>query len=160
MVTRQVNPEGIFFRMPFTPYHMGFGLIIKSAKPTKISFIMYGFSQIAIDAQQLYKHMAERAVTHGITHTILGATVIGFACLPFRSLMGLIFKKEITISSAVYGVFIGVYSHLVLDSIVHIDVSKNLFRPFNFDSHLFGLLSIEGMNRLCILLGLIGIIKS
>lgn len=137
---------------------MGFGLVAKSLQPNRISLIMFGFSQVAIDLQQLYKHLTERVAIHGVSHCILGATFIGLACIPFRSSMERLFNKAISFKSSIYGIFIGVYSHLILDSIVHPDVSNNLFRPFAINSHLFGLLSKIEMNLLCVLLGIFGLI--
>ena len=146
--------------MPFTPYHMGFGLIAKSAKPAKVSLIMFGFSQIVIDLQQLYKHIMypHGFAYHGLTHTIIGATIVAIICLLFRGMLERLFRQVISKSSAIYGVFIGVYSHLLLDSFVHNEVSLNLFWPLHLDSHLYGLIYIHGMNKLCIIMGITGLI--
>ena len=139
---------------------MGFGLIVKSAKPVKVSLILFGFSQIVIDLQQLYKHIMNPHgfAYHGLTHTILGATLIAIICLPCRGLLERLFRQAISKSSAIYGVFIGVYSHLLLDSLVHNEVSLNLFWPLHIDSHLFGFIYIHGMNKLCIIMAVIGLI--
>ena len=146
--------------MPFTPYHMGFGLIAKSAKPAKVSLIMFGFSQIVIDLQQLYKHIMSPHgfAYHGLTHTIIGATLVAIICLPCRGLLERIFRLTISKPSAIYGVLIGVYSHLLLDSLVHSEVSQQLFWPFHIDSHLYGFIYLHGMNKLCIIMGIIGLI--
>jgi membrane-bound metal-dependent hydrolase YbcI (DUF457 family) len=147
--------------MPFTPFHMGFGLAAKASKPTKISLLMFGFSQVAIDLQQGYKHLMypREYAYHGLTHTIIGATIIALLCLPFRSLLEKIFRQSITKSAAIWGAFIGVYSHLVLDSIVHRDVSANLFKPFaSIDSHLYGLVTARQMDHLCVLAGIIALL--
>ena len=146
--------------MPFTPYHMGFGLIAKSAKPARVSLIMFGFSQIVIDLQQLYKHIQNPhgLAIHGITHTIIGATIIAIVCLPFRHILEKVSRQVISKPSAIYGVFIGVYSHLLLDGLVHRDVSQQLFWPFNIDSHLYGFIYSHGMNKLCIIMGVFGLV--
>ena len=146
--------------MPFTPYHMGFGLIAKSAKPAKVSLILFGFSQIVIDLQQLYKHITNPhgLAYHGLTHTIIGATIIAFICLPFRSALEKVFRQTISKPSAIYGVFIGVYSHLLLDGLVHSEVSQRLFWPFHIDSHLCGFINLKEMEMLCIIMGAVGLI--
>ena len=146
--------------MPFTPYHMGFGLIAKSAKPTKVSLIMFGFSQIVIDLQQLYKHIQNPhgLAYHGLTHTIIGATILAIVCLPFRRMLEKVFRQAISKPSAIYGVFIGVYSHLLLDGLVHREVSQRLFWPFQIDSHLCGFIKLNEMNMLCIIMGAVGLI--
>ena len=146
--------------MPFTPYHMGFGLIAKSAKSAKVSLIMFGFSQIVIDLEQLYKHIQtpHGFAYHGLTHTIIGATIIAIICLPCRSMLERLFRRTISKPSAIYGAFIGVYSHLLLDSLVHSEVSLHLFWPLHIDSHLYGYITLQQINILCIFMGIIGLI--
>ncbi len=136
---------------------MGLGLVIKSGKPKNFSLLMFGLSQVAIDLQPLIAMTTGGSIElHGISHTILGATLIAPLCLPFRKLLELAFKQTIGVSAAVAGAFVGVYSHLILDSIVHADVSGNLFYPFHIESRLLGLLSWEGMTYFCIILAAIG----
>ncbi len=50
--------------------------------------------------------------------------------------------------------FIGTYSHVVLDSIMHSDVEP--FFPINLENNLHLVLSIENLYRLCIYTGIIG----
>ena len=49
-----------------------------------------------------------------------------------------------------------IYSHLILDSVVHDDVSGNLFYPLQIECGLNGVLSWGDVNILCIILGLLG----
>jgi len=136
---------------------MGVGLVIKSGEPKRFSLVMFGLSQVVIDLQPLVAMTTGGSIElHGISHTIVGATVIALLCLPFRRLLEIAFKQSIAGRAAIAGSFVGVYSHLILDSIVHADVSGNLFYPLHIDSRLLGLLSWEGMNYLCILLGALG----
>lgn len=139
---------------------MGFGLFAKSVKPAKVSLIMFGFSQIVIDLQQLYKHIQypHQLAHHGLTHTIIGATIIAIICLLFRGLLEKLFRQSISKVSAINGVFLGVYSHLLLDSLVHSEVSKRLFLPLQIDSHLYGYINNKEMNVLCIFMGIIALV--
>lgn len=136
---------------------MGLGLVIKSAEPKRFSLLMFGMSQVVIDLQPLIAMTTGGSIElHGISHTIIGATFIALICLPFRRLLEIVFKQSIGAREAAVGAFVGVYSHLILDSIVHVDVSGNLFYPFHVESRLLGLLSWAGMTYFCIVLALIG----
>lgn len=137
---------------------MGLGLTAKAAAPAKFSLLMFGLSQVAMDIQPLVAMASGGAVElHGLSHTIIGATVIGIACLPFRGLLGRLFQQSINRRAAFVGALVGTYSHLLLDAVVHPDVSGNLFYPAQTESHLFGLLSWDGMTWLCVILAAIGI---
>lgn len=143
--------------MPFTPLHMGLGLTAKAAVPAQFSLLMFGLSQVAMDIQPLVAMTTGGAVElHGLSHTIIGATFIGLVCLPFRGLLGRLFKQTINSRASVIGTFVGVYSHLLLDAIVHPDVSGSLFYPARIESPLFGLLSWDGMTWLCGVLAALG----
>ena len=136
---------------------MGLGLVIKSGEPKKFSLLMFGLSQVFIDLQPLVAMTTGASIElHGISHTIVGATLIALLCLPFRGLLELLFKLSIGTREAAVGAFVGVYSHILLDSIVHADVSGNLFYPFHIESRLLGLLSWAGMTYFCITLAAIG----
>jgi membrane-bound metal-dependent hydrolase YbcI (DUF457 family) len=143
--------------MPFTPYHLSLGLLAKSLKPSKISLIMFGFSQIVIDLQQLYRHITHpnEFAYHGITHTILGATLIAMNCLLFKSVFERVFKLTISLMSAIYGVLLGVYTHLILDGFVHREVSQQLFWPLRIDSQFYGYLTYDKLNLLCMIVGIV-----
>ena len=83
---------------------------------------------------------------------------IGLACLPFRRLLGWLFQQSINSRAAVTGAFVGTYSHLLLDGIVHPDVSAGLFWPYRVESHLYGLLSWDEMTWLCLGMGAVGLV--
>ena len=64
--------------MPFTPFHMGPGLLIKSVLLRHFSLMLFGFSQVAMDIETLIHILRGDSILHGFTHTYLGATAIGF----------------------------------------------------------------------------------
>ena len=63
--------------MPVTPLHMGPGLLIKSVFRGAFSLTVFGWSQILMDLQPLVVLVTGEGRLHGITHTWLGAAVIG-----------------------------------------------------------------------------------
>ena len=151
--------------MPFTPLHMGPGLLIKSFLHGSFSLMVFGWAQIVMDIQPLFVMITGEGHLHGFSHTFAGASLLGlFAALTgkYLSEFGLLLleisKKEnpvkilwwVTFLSA----FIGSYSHVLLDAIMHADVE--LFYPVNTANPLLGLLSTSDLHQFCLYSGLAG----
>lgn len=62
--------------MPFTPIHMGPGLLIKSVLQGSFSLMVFGWTQIVMDVQPLIVMLSGEGHIHGFTHTYIGATLI------------------------------------------------------------------------------------
>jgi len=150
--------------MPFTPIHMGPGLAIKSLLQKKFSLMVFGWSQIVIDIQPLLVILSGRGTVHGFTHTYLGATLIALFCAFSGKYLGelglkIIRKKEylpISWKVAFISAFIGTYSHVLLDSVMHYDVIP--FSPFWKSNILLSIVSVNTLNIFCLASGLIGIV--
>ena len=63
--------------MPFTPIHLGPGLAFKALGGRHFSFMVFGGAQVLMDLEPLIGILRDRDVLHGVTHTWLGALVIG-----------------------------------------------------------------------------------
>ena len=63
--------------MPFTPIHLGPGLAFKAIGGRHFSFMVFGGAQVLMDLEPLIGILQDRDVLHGVTHTWLGALVIG-----------------------------------------------------------------------------------
>ena len=50
--------------------------------------------------------------------------------------------------------FIGSYSHVLIDSVMHSDVQP--FYPFNLDNIFWGFISVSALHKACLYSGLIG----
>jgi hypothetical protein len=112
--------------MPFTPFHMGPGLAINA--------------------------VAGAAV---IGRPICQALVRGWAPDPRVPLLGsLRGSASISWASAVTGAFVGTYSHVFLDSIMHADMRP--FAPWSDASPLLGIVSVGGLHVACLLSGVLG----
>lgn len=151
--------------MPFTPIHMGPGILIKSLLQGSFSLMVFGWTQIIMDIQPLIILISGEGYLHGFTHTYVGAILIAiFAALTgkYLSELGLkILKTSKTnklISIAWWVVFlsafIGSFSHVLLDSIMHSDVES--FFPFTLDNQFLGLISVSVLHKLCLYSGLVG----
>jgi membrane-bound metal-dependent hydrolase YbcI (DUF457 family) len=55
---------------------------------------------------------------------------------------------------AFFSAFIGSFSHVFLDSIMHTDVEP--FYPFSLNNYFHTLISIEALHKLCLYSGLFG----
>ena len=121
--------------MPVTPFHMGPGVVIKAVGGRYFSLMVFGFSQVAMDVEPLVRMIRGDAVLHGFTHTYLGATLIGLV-------------------SAVAGAFVGTYSHVLLDSIMHSDMQP--LAPLSEVNGLRHGISVGALHLLCVLCGVCG----
>src|SRR5204863_2799538 len=65
--------------VPFTPYHFGPGLLVKSLVPRYISLTAYCAAQVAIDCETLYFIVRHSKPDHRFLHTMVGASLVGFA---------------------------------------------------------------------------------
>lgn len=151
--------------MPFTPFHMGPGILIKALLQGSFSLMVFGWAQIVMDLQPLVVLLTGEGHLHGFSHTYVGATLLAiFSALTgkFLSEFGLlvlgISKKINPIKIAWWVVFvsafIGTFSHVLLDSIMHSDVEP--FFPISLQNAFVGLLTYEQIHKLCLYSGLIG----
>ena len=148
--------------MPFTPFHMGPGIVVKTALQSSFSLMVFGWSQVAIDIQPLVVLLTYKGELHSFSHTLLGATLIGLFCgLTGKHLgdFGLRVIREpkylpISWKVSFASAFIGTYSHIIIDSIMHSDVFP--LSPFSASSPLHGIISIEALHVWCMLSAVIG----
>ena len=125
--------------------------------------MVFGWAQIIMDIQPLVVIVTGAGHLHGFSHTYIGATLIGIGSAltgKYAAEFGLRFIGEarylsiswpVTIISA----FIGTFSHVLLDSVMHADVEP--FAPFTLNNPFIGLLSIEALHKLCLYSGLLGV---
>lgn len=148
--------------MPFTPLHMGPGIAIKAAMQRRFSLMVFGWSQLLTDIQPLLVMLTGKGELHGFSHTYIGATFIALLSAVSGKYLGEVGLKiirercylPIRWHTAFISAFVGTYSHIVLDSIMHRDIKP--FYPLNQDNALLGILSIDDLHMLCIGSGLIG----
>lgn len=150
--------------MPLTPYHMGPGILLKAIFQGSFSLIVFGWTQIIMDIQPLVVIVTGEGRLHGFTHTYIGATLIAaFSAFTGKYLADqvlLVFRGSaqsvLRISWSVAGAsaFIGAYSHIILDSIMHSDIEP--FFPFSESNQLLGVISVSLLYKLCVYSGLVG----
>lgn len=158
--------------MPFTPFHFGPGAAIKGAMPRYFSFSVFCFAQVLMDLEVLVRMAEGESRLHGYIHTYAGAVVVGLVsflvgwplCRRFlrwwSSQPNVPLKEyyrpspEIRPFAAVVGAFIGTFSHVFLDSLMHADIRPLL--PFSESNHLFSWVGPGTMHAACFILALFG----
>lgn len=141
--------------MPFTPLHMGPGIAIKVIMQRRFSLMVFGWSQIVMDIEPLVAMMRDKGELHGLSHTVLGATVLGLLSAISGKYLGEVGLRIIREPShlpihwkiSFLSAFIGTYSHILLDSIMHAEMMPG--RPFSTVSPLYGIISIDTLHMLC-----------
>lgn len=159
--------------MPFTPLHMGPGLAIKVLAGRHFSVLTYGVAQVAMDIEPLIGLVRGSSVLHGATHTYLAAAVIAFLVAIVSPLIGRPILRRWNFELSVYrldwlatpesftpipvitGAFAGTFFHVMLDSIMHSDMSP--LAPWSSANGLLGVITIETLHQFCIIAGLAGI---
>ncbi len=153
--------------MPFTPFHMGPGILVKAVLQGSFSLMVFGWAQIVMDIQPLIVLVTGEGNLHGFSHTYVGATLLAvFSALSGKYLseiglkiLGISQKKNpirIRWRISLLSAFIGTYSHVILDSIMHSDVEP--YYPLMQHNELLGLITVSQLHQLCIYSALIGAI--
>lgn len=158
--------------MPITPVHMGPALAAKVVAPRYFSFLVFGITQVAIDAEAAFYLVTDDPPYHRFLHTYLGATlvallavVIGRPLLGYafglwnrlvRAERGSLFRVEprVPLIAAISGALIGGYSHVLLDSFLYRDMYPMI--PLSYSKTTLNALSTLEVYAVCIALGLLG----
>jgi membrane-bound metal-dependent hydrolase YbcI (DUF457 family) len=150
--------------MPFTPFHMGPGIFVKAILQSSFSLMVFGWTQIVMDIQPLIVMLSGQGHLHGFTHTYIGATLIAvFSAISgkYLSELGLkLFEIPAPNSGKIFwwvsflSAFIGSYSHVLLDSVMHNDVEP--FFPISLSNPLFHYISVVALHKFCLYSGLVG----
>ena len=147
--------------MPFTPIHLGPGLAFKAIGGRHFSFMVFGGSQVLMDIEPLIGILQNKPVLHGVTHTLLGALIIGSIAgvigRPISSfVLGLlkIQHQPFTWAASFSAAYIGTLSHVFLDSIMHADMSP--WWPVASGNPLLGQVGLGNLHMACTLAGLLG----
>lgn len=147
--------------LPFTLFHLGPGALFKGVGRDRFSFMIFGGSQVLIDLEPGYRMIVGDSVLHGPSHTIGGALVIGtIATLmgkPISEFVLRLFRfpwPSISWRTAGLSAFLGTFSHLFFDAIMHSDMTP--WAPFGDSNVLLGWITLRSLHILCVVLGIAG----
>jgi hypothetical protein len=159
--------------MPITPFHLGPGAAVKAIAPRHFSFTVFAFSQALIDLEPIGFFFATGDPVHPYLHTYLGATLVFLASwwlgrpagewalrvwnawLSPAQARWMAYEPKISTAAAGAGAFIGAYSHVAIDSIMHADMRP--FAPFSDGRPWVGFVSVETLQWLCVVAGVVGL---
>jgi hypothetical protein len=153
--------------MPFTLFHIGPGILLKALLQGSFSLMVFGWAQIVMDIQPLYVMLSNttRLQLHGFSHTYLGATLLAVLSALSGKYLSEFGLKVLGLSSitqpikivwgiAFFSAFLGTYSHVALDSIMHSDIQP--YFPFATGNDLLGIIDMEQLHKFCIYSGVAG----
>jgi len=151
--------------VPFTPFHMGPGILIKSLLQGSFSLMVFGWAQIVMDIQPLFVLITGEGHLHGFSHTLIGATLLALFSAVIGKYLSEFGLKLLRISKepnliqikwpVVYlSAFVGTYSHVLIDAIMHSDVE--MYYPLSKHNGLLELISVSQLHQFCLYSGLVG----
>ena len=147
--------------MPFTPFHLGPGLVFKAIGGRHFSFMVFGGAQVLIDIEPGLGLALGWPVLHGWTHTFAGATVIGAVAAAIgrpvstavlRALR--IAHPPLTWTASFIGAFAGTFSHVLLDGLMHADMLP--LAPWSAANPWFGWVPMERVYDGCVVAAVTG----
>lgn len=153
--------------MPFTPFHFGPGLLIKSFAQ-KFNLTIFIFSQIIIDLEPLYFIITNNPPVHRFLHTFAGSHIVVLIsvaagkpiCEAGLYMLGKItrFKRELRISwaAALVSALAGAYSHVFLDSLMHRDMHP--FAPLFDNNPFLRIVELNALHHACLISGFLGVL--
>ncbi|MCA9040035.1 MAG: hypothetical protein KDA65_06810 [Planctomycetaceae bacterium] len=159
--------------MPFTPYHMGPAFPVKGASGARFSLLLYGYTQVLMDIEALYRILNHEPELHGFSHTFIGATLIGAVALVtgkplvefwlkcWNRLINITHAEQFLVvekihwKAALSTVAIGSWLHIVLDAIMHHDVHP--FAPFSEANPFLRIIDVRELHLFCITTALFGL---
>ena len=153
--------------MPYTPFHMGPAMVVKTGLQRRFSLVVFGWSQVVIDLQVLIVLLLGRGILHGVTHTYVGAVILGvFSAWTGKPFAEWFLKKcrvrdfdgrpfAVSWPVAYFSGLVGTFSHVVLDSLVCWDMMP--WWPFAAENLLLGAVPAGVVYALCMLAGIVGL---
>jgi membrane-bound metal-dependent hydrolase YbcI (DUF457 family) len=144
--------------MPITPFHFGPGAAIHALAPKKVSFLAFCVANVVIDVETLYFMLTHQYPLHRFFHTYIGASLIPLVTLAlfisarwFATVAWLpnLFKwKELGLPPVAIGATVGAFSHVLLDSLMHSDITP--FAPLTDANPLLQAVSLSTLHGACL----------
>jgi len=144
---------------------MGPGIFVKAVLQGSFSLMVFGWTQILMDLQPLFSMLNGMGHLHGFSHTYVGGSLIAVAAALSGKYLSELGLKILGINEedrpivivwwvCFLSAFIGSFSHVFLDSIMHADVTA--FYPFTNAKPLFRVISVNALHKFCMYSGLAG----
>ena len=144
--------------MPVAPFHFGPGGAIHAIAPRRVSFLAFCAANVLIDVEPLYFMLTGQAHLHRFFHTYVGATLMAAATVAlFLAAQRLVAAwrwarlfswRPPGLGAVVAGAALGAWSHVLLDSVMHADITP--LAPFSDANALFRSVSLATLHWSCI----------
>lgn len=141
-------------------------MLVKSILQGSFSLMVFGWAQVVMDIQPLLVMLTGKGHLHGFSHTYTGAALLAvLAAVTGKHLsetglrlLRIPGHEQAWIAWAVVfsSAFIGTFSHVAIDSIMHSDIAP--YYPVSAKSHLLGMTTAETLHKLCFYSGLLGLV--
>jgi membrane-bound metal-dependent hydrolase YbcI (DUF457 family) len=152
--------------VPITPFHFGPGALAAAASRSSVSFLTFVATNVLIDVESLYNLLTDQPRIHTFFHTYIGSTIaaalIVLAFLPSRWFAlklpdwPLLRWRHLSISAVVFGSLVGAWSHVLLDSVMHGDITP--LAPYSNANPLYQLVSLRVLHLGCVIAGALGVV--
>jgi hypothetical protein len=152
--------------MPITPFHFGPGAAIHALAPRHVSFIAFCTVNVVMDVEPLVGMLTDAPRLHGFVHTCVGATLAaGLTIALFllvrrwarsRRLPDPFEWQSLGVRAVTLGALAGAWSHIVLDSVMHADITP--WAPFSQANPLYRIVSLEALHGFCVGAGVLGLV--
>lgn len=147
--------------MPITPFHFGPGGLVSAVAPKRHSFLAFCAVNVLIDFESLYNMTTRQPRIHTFFHTYVGASLAGLAVVlgfllarrfASQHLESTIFSLNSMSTGAItLGALVGAWSHVMLDSIMHGDITP--LAPFSERNTLHHIISVATLHWVCLATG-------
>lgn len=152
--------------MPVTPFHFGPGALVKVVVPRAVSWTTFALANVLMDLEPVALFLLTGDPGHPWLHTLVGAGAVAITtallgrrpCECFlrawnhRLYAGwqrqyLAVDPHMTTMQAGAGALLGAFSHLLLDSVMHVDVSP--LWPLIDGNPIQGWMTVDMLHELC-----------
>lgn len=149
--------------MPFTPFHFGPGLLLKSIGPRACSLTAFVLTQVLIDLESLHNLVYRRWPVHRFLHSLPGALLAGGVAAAAVWLVGSrlprhgrtpLLDAELRPLALIVGGVLGGLTHSLLDAMFHDDV--RLFYPAAIGPSPYGVLGRDAIHWGCAICAVVG----
>lgn len=145
--------------MPFTPFHLGPGLLVGLLFLRYIDFLTFLVASVIVDLEPLLVLIFNLDYPlHGFIHSLVGGTIIAILLIgvmskvrePISPLLSFFkIEQKSSFKSILLASLSGIYIHILLDSRMHSDIRP--FYPLDFNPFLGrGSLPGLGVTMLCV----------
>lgn len=133
--------------MPFTPYHLGFGIFLFSICPY-IDVISILIGTVIIDIEGVLYLLFKIGVPHGYTHSLFGVMIYLLPCAFFSWIFFKLLQKKSKLQFkfnwllSILSSLLGLVSHIIFDGSLYPEMM--ILYPFSTETgHIFGIMNYQ-----------------